>query len=45
MEDVLEVHSRPYDPARPVICIDEGPKQLVAHSRDPLPARPGDPET
>jgi len=23
MEDVLEVYSRPYDPAKPVICMDD----------------------
>ena len=23
MEDVLEVYQRPYDPLRPVVCIDE----------------------
>lgn len=44
MEDVLEVYARPYDPARPVVCLDETSKQLVAHSREPLPARPGEPE-
>jgi len=23
MEDVLEVYQRPYDPLRPVVCLDE----------------------
>jgi len=41
MEDVLEVYSRPYDPLRPVICMDEKPYQLLGHIRDPLPALPG----
>jgi len=41
MEDVLSVYTRPDDPRFPVICFDEMPKQLLAHSRDPLPARPG----
>ena len=41
MEDVLAVYARPYDPARPVVCMDEKPYQLLAHARDPLPARPG----
>jgi len=45
MEDVLEVYARPYDPARPVVCLDESSRQLVAHSREPLPMRPGDPLT
>ena len=33
MEDVLEVYTRPYDPARPVVCLDELSKQLVAETR------------
>ena len=41
MEDVLAVYARRYDPARPVVCMDEKPYQLLAHARDPLPARPG----
>jgi transposase len=43
MEDVLEVYTRPYDPLRPLVCMDEVPKQLLAETRDPLPARPGKP--
>ena len=41
MEDVLEVYTRPYDPQRPVVCLDEASKQLVAETRAPLPAAPG----
>ena len=41
MEDVLEVYSRPYDPQRPVVCMDEKPYQLLGHVREPLPAIPG----
>jgi len=41
MEDVLSVYARPYDPARPVVCMDEKPYQLLAHARDPIPASPG----
>ena len=41
MEDVLEVYSRPYDPARPVVCMDEKPYQLLDEIRDPIPAKPG----
>src|SRR5512147_1248198 len=44
MEDVLEVYTRPYDPAHPVVCLDEISKQLVADTRTPLPAEPGQPE-
>ena len=43
MEDVLDVYHRPYDEARPVICIDEQPVQLVSEVRVPLPPRPGTP--
>jgi DDE superfamily endonuclease len=41
MQDVLAVYARPHDPARPVVCMDEKPFQLLGHVRDPLPARPG----
>jgi hypothetical protein len=41
MEDVLAVYARPYDPARPVVCMDEKPYQLLGQVRDPTPARPG----
>jgi len=43
MEDVLEVYARPYDPSRPVVCVDEGGKQLIGDIREPLPVRPGSP--
>jgi hypothetical protein len=41
MEDVLEVYHRPYDPERPVVCLDEASKQLIAEVREPLPLQPG----
>jgi hypothetical protein len=40
MEDVLDVYERSYDPTRPVVCLDETSKQLVAETRTPLPAVP-----
>jgi len=43
MEDVLSVYARPYDPARPVICLDETSRQLLADVRPPLPPAPGVP--
>lgn len=43
MEDVLEVYKQPYNPKRPVVCIDEMPKQLLMDGREPLPMQPGDP--
>ena len=44
MEDVLEVYTRPYDPLRPQVCMDELSKQLVGETRTPIPAAPGQPE-
>ncbi len=41
MEDVLEVYHRPYDPKRPVVCVDEPFKQLIGQTREPRPMRPG----
>jgi len=37
MEDVLEVYARPYDPKRPLVCLDEAAKQLLGEKREPLP--------
>lgn len=42
MEDVLDLYQRPFDPGRPLWCMDEKPYQLLGESRDPLPMRPGD---
>lgn len=44
MEDVLRVYAEPYDPARPVICMDETSKQLVGETRTPIAAGPGKPQ-
>jgi hypothetical protein len=44
MEDVLEVYTRPFDPKRPQVCMDELSKQLVGETRTPIPAAPGQPE-
>ena len=43
MEDVLEVYQRPYDPQRPLVCFDEGTKQLVRGVRDADPGGPRPP--
>ena len=37
MENVLETYAQPYDPACPVICMDEQPVQLVKETRRPIP--------
>jgi hypothetical protein len=44
MEDVLEVYHRPRDPDRPVVCVDETSKQLIAETRVPIAAKPGQPK-
>jgi len=41
MEDVLEVYHRPYDPLRPMVCLDEASKQLVAQTRPVIPGKSG----
>jgi hypothetical protein len=43
MEDVIEVYHRPHDPDYPVVCLDETSKQLIAETRVPIPAKPGQP--
>ena len=41
MEDVLAVYTRPRDPGRPVVCLDETSKQLIAETRAPMAMKPG----
>jgi hypothetical protein len=41
MEDVLDLYAAPPDPQQPVVCFDEKPVQLLADTRPPVPARPG----
>ena len=38
---MLDVYTRPYDAKRPVICMDESPKQLIGEVREPIPMQPG----
>jgi hypothetical protein len=44
MEDSLEGYHRPYDPKRPLVCMDEASKQQVKETREPLPRQAGKPE-
>ena len=44
MEKVLEVYKRPYDKKRPVVCMDESPKQLIGETKTPIAAQPGSEE-
>lgn len=41
MENVLAVYLRPYNPKRPVVCIDESSKQQIQEVIDELPPLPG----
>jgi hypothetical protein len=43
MEDVLDVYTRPYDPRRPQVCLDETSRQLLGEVIPPLPPAPGRP--
>ena len=43
MEDVLAVYTRPYDPRRPQVCLDETSRQLLGEVTPPLPLAPGRP--
>src|SRR5262249_39482658 len=43
MEDVLDLYAEPYDERRPQVCFDVSPVQLISETRQPVPARPGQP--
>ncbi len=43
MEDVLEVYERPYEPKRPLVCVDESSKTLHDTPRGTLPMVKGQP--
>ena len=44
MYTLLDLYEEPYDPRKPVIGVDEKPKQLIEDSRPPIPMKPGKPE-
>jgi len=44
MEDVLDLYEEPYNPKRPVVCLDECPYQLIREVRQVWPMQPGRPE-
>ena len=44
MYDVLDLYEEDYDPKRPIICLDEKPKQLIEDKRKPIPMKPESPE-
>lgn len=41
MEDILDIYHLPYDPKRPVICLDELPFQLLGERVEPLAMKEG----
>lgn len=43
MEDVLDVYKKPYDEAKPVVCMDELSKQLTKETRKPIEMEHGKP--
>jgi DDE superfamily endonuclease len=43
MADVLELSAEPDAPRRPTVTFDETSRQLIAETRVPVPARPGQP--
>jgi len=44
MYDVLNLYEEPYDPKRPLVNLDEKPKQLLGEKRMSIPMKPGSPE-
>jgi hypothetical protein len=44
MEEMLETYAKAYDPAHPVLCMDEQPVQLHKETRQSIPATPGHPQ-
>jgi len=44
MYDVLDLYEERYDPKRPIVNLDEKPKQLLGEKRMPIPMKPGSPE-
>lgn len=44
MEEVVEAYERPYNPARPLLCMDEQPVQLIKETRKPIPATENHPK-
>lgn len=44
LEEVLETYEKAYDPAQPVVCMDEQPVQLLKETRQPIPATKAHPQ-
>ena len=37
--DVLDLYEEPYDPKRPIVNLDEKPKQLLGEKRSSIPMK------
>jgi len=44
MYDILDLYEEPYDSKRPIVNLDEKPKQLLWEKRKSIPMKPGSPE-
>ena len=44
MEDILSIYTQPQNPKRPLVCMDEVPKQLISDVCDPLPGQKAQPK-
>ena len=44
MYNILDLYEENYDPKRPIVCLDEKPKQLIEDKVPPIPMKPGSPE-
>ena len=44
MYDVLDLYEEDYDPKKPIVCLDEKPKQLLRDKRKSIPIQPGSSE-
>jgi hypothetical protein len=41
IKEVPSVYRWPYGPDRPVVCMNEMPRQLIEEVRKPIPPKPG----
>jgi len=41
MYDVLDLYEEDYNPKRPIVCLDEKPKQLLGDKRISIPMKLG----
>jgi hypothetical protein len=44
MYDILDLYEEDYDPKKPLICLDEKPKQLLRDKKMTIPMKPGSSE-